>query len=158
MGSIKAKIQSTSKMILIGISILTVLFSIVIIYEFIIDLTTILNTGHGYTKLLNLISPCCYLVILIFTAQTFYKIRKSQTPFQSFLPKRLKILAVLVFIALIISKYIHYLLLSLAKGKFLFSILDETDLQALILAGIIYCLAWIFQYGCMLQEENDGIL
>lgn len=97
-------------------------------------------------------------VLLVYAAFIFHRIGKEETPFFKKLPRRIKIAAVLLFVALVVPQWIGYAALSISTGTFSFVVFDENSIMALALAFVVFCLGQIFEYGYLVQDENYEII
>ncbi|WP_102379812.1 hypothetical protein [Raoultibacter timonensis] len=96
--------------------------------------------------------------LLVYAALIFFRIGSEETPFFKELPRRIKIAAVLLFVALTVPQWIGYAVISGATGTVSFVIFDENSIVALALAFVVFCLGQIFEYGYLVQDENYEII
>lgn len=96
--------------------------------------------------------------LLVHMAFIFKKISKTETPFTKAIPRRMKIAALGLFLALAVPHWVGYLVFSMSTGTFRFVLFGESEIFALAMAAIVYCMAQIFDYGFMLQDESYEIL
>lgn len=96
--------------------------------------------------------------LLVYTAFIFRKVSKTETPFTKDIPHRLKIAALGLFLALAVPQWLGYLISSISTGIFQFVLFSESEIFALAMAAVVYCMAQIYEYGFMLQDESYEIL
>ncbi|MDO5400958.1 MAG: DUF2975 domain-containing protein [Eubacteriales bacterium] len=88
--------------------------------------------------------------------QVFRGIGEDGTPFN---PAHVSCIKRVAWLALALSVMVSVadnLEAALLTGERL--VLLELDMAALLFAAIIYCLAYVFEYGCKLQQESDETL
>lgn len=162
MDSTKEKIKSTSMTIFVVLLVMAGFLTISALY----NTWEMLDSSPGmsiapdseFTLARTLMSPYCFAVLGVFTAFIFKSISAHETPFTKDVPQRIKIAAVLLFLSIALPQWLGYLLHSAATGIFSFTLFDETVILALVLSAIVFCLAQIFEYGFMVQDENYEIL
>lgn len=94
-------------------------------------------------------------VILLITYKMFKKIHESYTPFDEQHVKSIKTIGILVMVMTLVGRIVD----STASSIIGISTLGiSTDSTGIILGLIIFCLAYIFDYGCMLQKQSDETL
>lgn len=148
-----ARIKKTGKAVLVGLIILAILLLWTIIL-YIVDLAgqkvdePIYETVRMFATLLFL------LAVVLVAARIFYNINKAGTPFIPAVVKGMKAAAVLVAFMIAVP---HLLYEIMAPNRGL-SLLDPNTLFALLCGGIVFCFAVVFEYGCLLQAENDETL
>lgn len=86
-----------------------------------------------------LVKLALYFVILALSRQIFRGISQDGTPFRQIHVRRMKWIALLVFVA----SFIHF-----------FSI----QLIGCLAALLIWCISMVLDYGCQLQQESDETL
>lgn len=99
------------------------------------------------------------VIILIALHSIFTEIQNNHSPFIENVSKRLRIIAVIVFLfgelprqVIFVAKFVY------VRNFYNFVIFDETAIIFLLFAFIVYLFSLIFEYGCMLQRENDQTL
>ena len=105
-----------------------------------------------------LISLGIIIVILYLAERIFKNIYDSQSPFELLNVKRLKIIAWLMLAFAIFPTYIEtvlrFFLMRSTTTPYNFSI----DITTVCLTVIFFALAYIFEYGCLLQQQYDETL
>lgn len=102
--------------------------------------------------------------IFCYAAYTFFEIRKTGTLFSERTVKRVKILAIVLFIYVVHPSimplmYLPFTTMNIAQfGATEFSFMASSIAEALVTSGIIYGLALAIQYGAMLQSDVDEIV
>lgn len=99
-----------------------------------------------------------FLAIFIIAESIFRLIQKSESPFIPEVPKRMKLIAVLLLLAQIVPRFLGYFIRFADTGRVSVTIIDEGTFVMIIIAMIIYCFAAVFDYGCVLQRESDETL
>ncbi len=108
--------------------------------------------GQGNTIVMcivGMIKVGLYLAIFIFARKIFVEVTRSDTPFAYIHVKRMRIIALLMFIANTFSES--------AQGSSL-NVRWELNLVGIIAAFIIWGFSYIYEYGCRLQQESDETL
>ncbi len=72
--------------------------------------------------------------------------------------KFIKTISFLTFFSIALPRWIGYIIYSSINHTLEFALLDNLLIIAFILSSIIFSVAQIFEYGTMLQNENDEIL
>lgn len=121
------------------------------------DTWTALSYG-GYRPLPYLLQLALLLAIVSICIAMLATVRKRGTPFVASIPRRMKLIAILVFILSSAPNWVYYLLRGIHEGETGFAIIENSGIIGLILAAVVYALAMIFQYGCQLQQEIDETL
>lgn len=88
--------------------------------------------------------------VLLISAYIFYKINKAGTPFLAEIVKAMKAVALMVVFLVTVPDRVYQLAANMGMGLF-----GPNDLTALLCGGIVFCFALVFEYGCLLQTEND---
>lgn len=125
---------------------------------------------HSYF-IITYITSCAVLLIttVIFAIiQSILKdILKSGTPFTKSLPKKLRLIAVIILVYLILSwlgQFAAYVvltnneLLNLNISGIKFASSFNLDYTPIFVSGLIYLLSFIFDYGLYLKEDNESII
>lgn len=86
----------------------------------------------------------------------FRDISREGTPFAPKHARRIKMVAWIALVLPIVEGSLGNIHEALLTGEAMVQI--GVDMMWLIFAGIIYCLAYIFDYGCQLQQESDETL
>lgn len=94
------------------------------------------------------------LVLLLTLNKMFTDISKSHSPFEEKQVLRIKRVALLTLIICILSNAFDFIGGYIVKGV----IAPGINLFWIVIAIVIYCLAFIFDYGCKLQTESDETL
>lgn len=96
--------------------------------------------------------------LLVYIALIFKKISRTETPFTKAIPHRMKIAALGLFCVLAVPRWIGDVAFSISTDTFSFVLFGESEMFALAIAAIVYCMAQIFDYGFMLQDESYEII
>ncbi|MDL2258435.1 hypothetical protein LJC42_04710 [Eubacteriales bacterium OttesenSCG-928-K08] len=148
------RIKKTSKAVLIGLSILAAMLLFTIILS-IVELAGYDVKGAVYDTGANVFATrVLLLAVLLKAAHIFYKINKAGTPFLTDVAKSLKTTALLVALLIAVPKWV-YQIVTVDKGL---TLLNSSTFFALLCGGIVFCFAAVFEYGCLLQVENDETL
>lgn len=165
MKKIQLKIQSNSKNIYLLLLLLTffIAFSSVLkTYDIVMQNfqcdTPFLASPDSLSDFIHLLQQYFLLPLLLFIALTFHKISISETPFFHTLCNRLKTISFLTFFSIALPRWIGYIIYSSINHTLEFALLDNLLIIAFILSSIIFSVAQIFEYGTLLQNENDEIL
>ena len=94
------------------------------------------------------------ILLLVYGASVFRAIEANENPFVAAIPRRMKKAAVFLFFTVAIPQWMYTLLDNSAK----FALFDQTTGLVLILSVTICCFAQFYEYGYLLQDENDEIL
>lgn len=95
------------------------------------------------------------IFLMLFSFYKMFKdISKSYTPFEEKQVKRIKRIALLTLIICIASNVFDFIGEKLVFGNANLGL----DLFWIVIAIIIYCIAYIFDYGCRLQALEDETL
>lgn len=162
---IRQKIKSTSKAIYIALFALAGILLVGAVFSVSATPGRYLAMRLGtYTPLefqLDIVAIgrlCCLVALLVVMAFIFRKISVNETPFLKTIPKRLKIVSLLVFVSIAVPQWLGYVFYSISTGEVSFSVFDNLTISAVIISGLVFCFAQIFDYGYMIQDENDEIL
>ncbi len=105
------------------------------------------------------ISAITYLALLAamlrFAGEVFADIRKTALPFTTANARRLKNTAVCMGLLAVLPWVIGII------GSFVINIqltISYLSIELLITAAVLYCLAYIFEYGTLLQQQADETL
>lgn len=88
--------------------------------------------------------------------QVFRGISETGIPFDPAHVERIKAVAWLSLALSVMVSVVENIEQALLTGDRL--VLLELDMTVLLFAAIIYCLAYVFEYGCKLQQESDETL
>lgn len=111
-----------------------------------------------YAPVREVVSLAILLAMLGLALSLFISIRRQGTPFLPAIPRRMKWLAVLVFALSEAPNWAGYLLEGVLHGRAAFAVISNSGFVGLVMAAVMYALAVMFQYGCLLQQENDETL
>ncbi|NLF80667.1 MAG: hypothetical protein GX572_05700, partial [Clostridia bacterium] len=113
----------------------------------------------------NLLMWYLVLAALIILAGIFTAILENETPFTPKVPRRMKLAAILLFGGCEISLWIVWIIFKLMQQNALETQAAEQLMRTMsgrivgdVLAVVLFCLAYIFEHGFKLQQENDEIL
>ena len=129
------------------------------------SLFTGLNWQREY-KDANLAYACERMIIhisiilaLAFAYTIFQSIGKGLSPFSHVISERIRAIGILLIISAIIAWPVGSLAARVIwPDKTSYPIIISVDWGTLLFGFIISCLASIFQYGCILQQESDETL
>lgn len=93
--------------------------------------------------------------IFLLTYRMFNEISITGTPFNLKYVKTIKTIGVLVAVMTVVGGFVDSAAASYAGMETLGLITDSTGL---VFGVIIFCLAYIFDYGCALQKQSDETL
>lgn len=156
------QIHSASRAITITIPILFAMLSYLFIYNLTITMKAFSNgysaeTAKEIGGLVHVsMSYLFILAILAITFKLFYAIKKEGTPFLSLVPKCIEIISVLLVFASPLPRWIDDLIAFSVQMEL--TIFNELDIIGLLAGGVLACLAIIFKYGCILQNQDDETL
>ena len=106
----------------------------------------------------GIISYVFYLAIQIFAVLIFRSIQKYKTPFISAVSRNIKIIGILVMFAKPISLWAAGLIAAIGQDGFAFTFVNSSVLFGILLGLIVACIGAIFDYGCVLQKQDDETL
>ncbi len=92
--------------------------------------------------------------ILRLLRRVFLDFSQSYSPFEEKQVKRLKAVALLTLILAIVGSVFDGAAHAILYGSMAFSI----HITWFVLAAVIYCTAYVFDYGCRLQRQSDETL
>lgn len=125
---------------------------------------------HSYFTITYLTSCAVLLITTVIFAiiQSILKdILKSGTPFTKSLPKKIRLIAVIILVYLILNwlgQFAAYVvltnneLLNLNISGIKFASSFNLDYTPIFVSGLIYLLSFIFDYGLYLKEDNESII
>ena len=95
-------------------------------------------------------------VVLLIIHRIFTTISREHTPFMVVNVKRMKQVAILLLVMESVEGTLGFIVQRVVtvQGLYNYSI----DLTWVLIAGVIYCIALIFDYGCQLQQQSDETL
>ena len=96
--------------------------------------------------------------MLAYAALVFRRIGQEETPFFPALPRKVKLAAPFLFLAVAVPRWIGYAVLGAATGRVVGTLFDETSIILLVLAIGVFCLGQILEYGWLLQDESYEII
>ena len=120
-------------------------------------------TSSMAALLLTAVVPALFslgiIIVILYLAERIFKtIYDSQSPFELLNVKRLKTIAWLMLAFTIFPTYVEtilrFFLMRSTTSPYNFSI----DITTVCLTVIFFALAYIFEYGCLLQQEYDETL
>lgn len=125
---------------------------------------------HSYFIILYLSSCAALMIIAVIFAiiQSILKdILKSGTPFTKSLPKKIRLIAFIILVYLLVNwlgQFAAYFvltndeLLNLKISGIKFASSFNFDYTPIFVSGLIYLLSYIFDYGLYLKEDNESII
>lgn len=165
MKPIADKIRSSSMVAIVALSV-GALWCVLLLFDRLGRLMELAAAADMWTALSHqgyrLLPSLFHLALLLAIAQVgislFVTIRKQGTPFVTSVPRRMKLIAILVFLFTAAPNWVYYILRGVHEGGASFAIIENEGIIGLIFAAVLYALAMIFQYGCQLQQESDETL
>lgn len=181
MKTINEKIRNTTKiicilvnigriicMVLAGIFVVALLFNLIFGFDAsVLDSIKVLSqfkSTVGVTRaelnifLVDTVVRVGLLVaILIIVSKIFTDIHKSGTPFLPKHPQRLKLVAILVICMAIMPSLVSFIFNLTVYGGSVIATFPVSIIE-IIFGLIILSVAYIFEYGCRLQETEDTTL
>lgn len=147
------RIKKISKAVFVGLIILAILLLVTIIFNI------VQYAGQKVEEpVYDFIRMFAYRVLLlavIFVAtRIFCRIEKTGTPFLPVVAKSMKTLALLFAFFFAVPEWL-YQIVRVDRGLIIF---HGNTFFALLCGGIVFCFATVFEYGCLLQTENDETL
>lgn len=125
---------------------------------------------HSYFTIIYLTSCAALLITTLIFAiiQSILKdILKNGTPFTKSLPKKIKLIAFIILVYLLLNwlgQFTAYIvltndeLLNLKISGIKFASSFNFDYAPIFVSGLIYLLSYIFDYGLYLKEDNESII
>jgi len=156
------QIHSASTAIMAGLSLLFLITcgDLIVSLFFNADLFTIGYTADTAANIGKLVNRSLYylfiLAILAATFMMFRSIRRENTPFLPDVPKYIKIIGGLVMFASPVSRWIGDIVAFFVLESIV--IVNDSDIIGIFIGGIFACLAIIFEYGSILQTQDDETL
>lgn len=158
MNEVKGRIKALSTAIVVILAFIVVVSSLSVLY----GIKGLTAETLAFSELHNqgvwLMRQALITILLAYLAFVFLRIRREETPFFKQLPREIKIASVLIFAAFVLPQWVGYAIKSFVTGTYSFVVLDETGILALGLAFTVYCFGQIFQYGLLVQNENNEIV
>ncbi|WP_139650636.1 hypothetical protein [Raoultibacter phocaeensis] len=158
MNEVKGRIKALSTAIVVILTFVVLVSSLSVLY----GIGGLATEALTFNELLNrgvwLLRQALITILLAYMAFVFFRIRREETPFFKQLPREIKTASVLLFAAFVLPQWVGYAIRSFATGTVSFVILDENGILALGLAFTVYCFGQIFQYGLLVQNENNEIV
>lgn len=163
MDTIKRKIRNTSLTIFVGLLVVCTPFALGQVYNLGVWFTDYAITGSlDNTVALNgamqNLGQLFLMGLLVYIAFIFGHISEEETPFFPTLPHKLKVAAVLLFLAMTLPRWIGEAVHCFTTQTLGFTIADGSTLIALLLAAILFCFGRILEYGYLIQNDNDAIV
>ncbi|WP_019849293.1 hypothetical protein [Desulfitobacterium sp. PCE1] len=145
MNETKEKIQRSSRTVSIGLQVLLALLILQVV-------STLIRNKVVFSSTFLMI-VIIHLAVVILAISIFKTIEKNNSPFINSIPKRMKAIALLIFI---VSLFLSpgYGLINVFSLRFL----SFENFIGIIIAGVFYSFAIMFEYGCLLQKESDETL
>lgn len=146
------RIKKISKAVFVGLIIQNILLLAVIVWSIVECArqnwdTPVPDIAKMFASMILLLG------VLLIAVYIFYKINKSGTPFHPEVVKAMKLTALMVAFLIAVPDRIYQLAADMGLKLF-----GSNDLFALLCGGIVFCFAIVFEYGCVLQTENDETL
>lgn len=99
---------------------------------------------------------CLIMVILFISGRIFKDISKDYTPFVAKHMKRLKRISLLIAGMAIIPGFVEIAMIQMVTPPAMVNV--SFELFYILVAVVFFCLAQIFEYGRMLQQQSDETL
>lgn len=156
------RIQSASTAIIVALPLLFLLISFTFIFTLwsgrsIITAGYTRGNADNISMLVNQSFIYLFiLAVLIVCFLLFKKIRKENTPFLPVVSKYIKIIGALIMFTAPLSRWISHIIVFPFTEEL--TLLGQNDILGITIGGIFACLAIIFEYGCILQTQDDETL
>ncbi len=103
-----------------------------------------------------LIRALAITIALMYAFTIFQTIGKGNSPFSPVISKRIRAIGIFLIVASVIAWPVGSLIAkAIWPGEITYPVVVSIDWGTLTFGFIISCLASIFQYGCVLQQESD---
>ncbi|MGL6198158.1 MAG: hypothetical protein ACRC3H_04405 [Lachnospiraceae bacterium] len=101
-----------------------------------------------------------YIAIQLFAIMIFRNIAQNKTPFLPVVARNIKIIGGLIMFSNALATWISEGILFFSGGadEYGMTILDESIAMGLVLGLVFFCLGAAFDYGCVLQQQDDELL
>ncbi|APM37436.1 hypothetical protein [Clostridium kluyveri] len=154
----KHEIETTS----VALQIILAITSILTIIAEIFSIRELINAVEGNAILTTQIKQVIYYVFFIAIQLVafliFHAISKNKTPFLPEVSRNIKIIGGLIMFSNAIAQWTASIISSIMSNHIKITIIDESVLLGLLLGLIFACLGAIFDYGCVLQKQDDETL
>lgn len=119
------------------------------------------HSNYGKSDLIitfsgDVVRLCLIMVILFIAGGIFKDISKDYTPFVSKHMKRLKRISLLIAGMAIIPGFVEIAMIQMVTPAAMVNV--SFELFYILVAVVFFCLAQIFDYGRMLQQQSDETL
>lgn len=150
-----------------AIRILMLIFIPALIFVMITSATGLVDAGEQFTSAEGLISMCAlcvicvgYFVALNFGVSIFRSLRNGETPFRYDVADKLKGAGVAMIVTGIVGFVLNVMVeCFIANGMLHFGEMQYLpDTIPFIFGAFLVALAYVFNYGCKLQQESDETL
>lgn len=111
------------------------------------------------TSLFSFVALAVFSAVTALSALIFRSIEDNQSPFVAGIPKKMKIISILILLVYYLSYFFSFAAIVITRlplAKVNISVAPA--LIGVILSAVFYCFAMIFDYGLMLSEETEGLL
>ncbi|WP_373844671.1 hypothetical protein [Clostridium sp.] len=156
--STKHEIETTS----IALQVILCITSAFTIIAEIFSIRELINAFEDNVILVTQIKQVIYylffIAIQIVAFLIFRTISKNKTPFLIQISRNIKIIGGLIMFSGAIAQWTADIISSITSKHVQFTIIDESILLGLLLGLIFACLGSIFDYGCILQKQDDETL
>lgn len=152
------EIETTSITLQVFLGITSVLTIIAEIFSIKDLVNAIGNNTILESQIEQVIYYLFYLAIQFFAFLIFRAIAKNKTPFLPNVSKNIKIIGGLIMFSNAIARWTAGIILSMVNGNVEFTIIDTPILLGILLGLIFACLGSIFDYGYILQKQDDETL
>jgi len=161
MDEVRGKIKTSCNIIFVGLLAVAACMVLGVIY----NSGPLLGLGEGYMTfenpygwLISIVRPILHALLFVYTAFMFRTISTNETPFTENIPRKMKIVALLLFLSFALPAWMQDILSSISTGVFGFTFIGNIQIVALVVSGFVFIMAQIFKYGFLLQDENYEIL
>ncbi|MBQ2824096.1 MAG: DUF2975 domain-containing protein [Oscillospiraceae bacterium] len=119
------------------------------------------TAGGIFYGVYDLISMLCFAVALNFGVKAFKKLKDGETPFRYEIADKIKAAGIVLFATgffSIAAGIVEGVLESTGVIVVTDSSLISIDLSIFMWGAVLFAVAYIFNYGCKLQQESDETL
>lgn len=114
------------------------------------DLLANANKEELFTVLIVMIVRTILMIILLKQARGMFKdINMDGNPFEIKHVKTIRKIAIYFFVMVMVN---------VDTGNTISDLRYSFDFTGIVAAGILWCISYIFEYGCLLQNESDETL
>ena len=97
------------------------------------------------------------MAAILFTSSFIFRdISRENTPFTKKISEKIKIISLLLIAAEVLLSPLELLAMLVVMPEVNAAV--SFNLGSIIVAAVFFCLALVFEYGCILQDESDSTL